>query len=117
MKLRIQDDSLRLRLTRTEVEALGSGQSVERTVHFPAGRILRYIVGSAPGAANPLAAFEGDTIRVALPLDRVKAWAASEEVGIEGNDGPLRILVEKDFQCLHRDDAAQPDAFPNPLGG
>ncbi|HVY93912.1 MAG TPA: hypothetical protein VHA14_14225 [Bryobacteraceae bacterium] len=114
MKLRIQDDSLRFRLTRTEVEALGSGQAVERTVHFREGRILRYIVAPEAGAASPRAAFGADAIRVALPAARLSAWAASDEVGIEGNDGPLRILVEKDFQCLHRDNAAEPDAFPNP---
>jgi hypothetical protein len=27
----------------------------------------------------------------------------------------LSILIEKDFQCLHGDDARDPDAFPNPL--
>jgi hypothetical protein len=115
MKLRIQDDSLRFRLTRSEVEALGSGLAVERTVHFPGGRTLRYIVAPEAGAPGPRAAFDGDAIRVTLPGGRVNTWAASDEAGIEGNDGPLHILVEKDFQCLHRDTAAEPDAFPNPL--
>jgi len=72
------------------------------------------VTGSA-SAAKPQAVYGGDAIRVSLPETRVRAWAASDEVGIEGQDGPIRILVEKDFQCLHRDAAAEPDAFPNPL--
>jgi hypothetical protein len=34
---------------------------------------------------------------------------------IEGKSGPLHILVEKDFQCLHGDAETNADAFPNPL--
>lgn len=115
MKLRIQDDSLRFRLTRREVDALGRGLAVERTVHFRGGRTLRYVVAPETGAPGPQAVFDGDAVRVTVPGEGLKAWAASEEAGIEGNDGSLRILVEKDFQCLHRDTASEPDAFPNPL--
>ncbi len=114
MKLRIQDDTLRLRLTRGEVEDLGRGLAVERTVHFPGGRALQYIVTGSAAAASPQAAYAGDAIRVSLPEARIKAWAASDEVGIEGQDGPIRLLIEKDFQCLHRGSDSEPDAFPNP---
>ena len=46
--------------------------------------------------------------------------SASDRVGISG-DQPLEsgkrlsILIEKDFQCLHGDEARDPDAYPNPL--
>lgn len=116
MKLRIQDDSLRLRLTRGEVEDVGRGLAVERTVHFPGGRSLQYIVAGSAAATSPQAAYSGDAIRVSLPEARLKSWANGDEVGIEGQDGPIRILVEKDFQCLHRGADSEPDAFPNPLG-
>lgn len=115
MKLRIQDDILRLRLTRGEVEDLSRGLAVERTAHFPGGQALHYIVTGSAAAASPQATYSGDAIRVSLPETRIKAWATSDEVGIEGQDGPTRILVEKDFQCLHPDAPAEPDAFPNPL--
>jgi len=115
MKLRIHDDSLRLRLTRGEVEDLSRGLAVERTVHFPGGRALRYVVTGSAAVAGPQAVYSGDAIRVSLPQAGVIAWATGDEAGIEGQDGPIRILVEKDFQCLHRDAAAEPDAFPNPL--
>ncbi|HEU5021648.1 MAG TPA: hypothetical protein VFT60_07145 [Bryobacteraceae bacterium] len=117
MKLRIQDDSLRLRLTRGEVDDVSQGRAVKRTIHFTGGRTLQYIVTGSAADASPRAVFSGDAIRVSLPESRVKAWAASDEVGIEGQDGAIRILVEKDFQCLHPDALAEPGAFPNPLAG
>ncbi|HEY4085074.1 MAG TPA: hypothetical protein VGM43_04010 [Bryobacteraceae bacterium] len=116
MKLRIQDDTLRLRLTRGEVDDLGRGLAVERSVHFSGGRALQYIVTGSAASASPQATYSGDAIRVSLPEALVKTWATGDEVGIEGQDGPIRILVEKDFQCLHRDAPAEPDAFPNPMG-
>jgi hypothetical protein len=115
MKLRIQDDSLRLRLTRREVDDLSRGLAVERAVRFPGGRSLQYVVTGSASAAIPQAVYSGDEIRVTLPETRVQGWAGSDETGIEGQDGPIRILVEKDFQCLHRDAAEEPDAFPHPL--
>jgi hypothetical protein len=115
MKLRIQDDSLRLRLTRGEVEHLSRGDAVERLVHFPGGRALQYSVTGSAAAASPHAVYSGDAIRVTLSESRVRDWASSDETGIEGQDGPIRILVEKDFKCLHRDAATEPDAFPHPL--
>jgi hypothetical protein len=114
MKLRIQDDSLRLRLTRGEVEDLGNGLAVERVIHFPDGRALKYIVASSASAPSPEAAYIGDSIRVTLPESRVKVWATGDEIGVEGQDGPIRILIEKDFQCLHRAGDPEPDVFPNP---
>jgi hypothetical protein len=57
---------------------------------------------------------------VRLPEDRIREWATGSEVGIEaeqpaGSTSTLRILIEKDFKCLHQDDANENnDTFPNP---
>ena len=42
MKLRIQDDSIRFRPTRSEVARLGDGLTVEAICRFPGGRALTY---------------------------------------------------------------------------
>jgi hypothetical protein len=57
-----------------------------------------------------------DTVFVVLPTPVVTQWATSEQVSIEGprNSG-VQILVEKDFQCLHKPSERDPDAYPNPL--
>jgi hypothetical protein len=42
-------------------------------------------------------------------------WTESDEVGIEASTGTLKLLIEKDFRCLHREPEPGEDSFPNPL--
>jgi hypothetical protein len=53
---------------------------------------------------------------VVLPRAVAAAWAESSQVNIEGpgNSG-VQILVEKDFQCLHKPGERDPEAWPHPL--
>jgi len=44
-----------------------------------------------------------------------KNWLETDQTGIEAATSSLRILIEKDFQCLHRASAEDADGFPNPL--
>ena len=61
------------------------------------------------------ATFENSNILVTLPTRAAMQWMESDEPGIEASTGTLRLLIEKDFQCLHREAAPGEDAFPNPL--
>lgn len=116
MKLRISGDSLRLRLTRTEVESLRNEGIVECAIRFSAKSSLRYLVASSPDASGVRVNYDGDSIRVLMPQALAAAWADGDEVTIEGTDSDgVRILVEKDFQCLHRPGERDPEAYPNPL--
>jgi hypothetical protein len=115
MKLRLNGNTLRLRLSQSDVTRLAATGAVRETVTFAQGT-LTYILESGPAAAV-LAAFEDGQIRVVLPLSHVTHWIESDQVGIEGSDGPLSVLVEKDFQCLHPESPMDADAFPNPQGG
>ena len=55
-----------------------------------------------------------------MPHGIATAWAEGDEVALQSvqelPDGtPLKMLVEKDFQCLHKgEEAKDPDAYPNP---
>ena len=123
MKLRIRDNSVRLRLTRGEVDTLRDTGLVEASTDFPGGRRFRYRVESSPAIVNPAAFCSDNEISVRLPETTVLAWASSEQVSIEGEqvlaDGTkLRILVEKDFVCLTgRDDEDESDMYPHPEAG
>jgi hypothetical protein len=120
MKLRIRGDSLRLRLTRGEVDRLVEGGLVSETTSFGDARLI-YALRLAHGAgARKLSArldatAEGSRIEVEVDAGAARAWAAGDAVGIEATDGALLLLVEKDYACLqdrpHEDDT---DAFPNP---
>lgn len=116
MKLRIQGDALRLRLTQNEVAEIRAGGCVQSSFHFASGRNLTYSLASSEEAAQVEADFDGDTIRVTLPFVAMAAWADGDQVGISGPpDRPRLLLIEKDFQCLHKPGEQDPEAYPNPL--
>ena len=123
MKLRLRDNSLRLRLSRSEVEALRHSGLVTAQTAFPGGRDLYYVVESSPASITPAAFYTENTITVRLPETSVLAWATTEQVSIADDqvlvDGErLSILVEKDFACLApRDGEDESDMFPHPLSG
>jgi len=117
MKLRIRDNSLRLRLTRKEVACLRDERRVASAIRFSATRVLTYSVMSSPDANVIAVDYDRDVIIVVLPLRLAEEWAEnSDEITIEGLDSGVQILVEKDFQCLHGPGKLDSEAFPNPLG-
>ena len=119
MKLRIRDNSIRLRLTRGEVDRLRDDGLVSARTGFPDGREFEYVVESSPASVKPAAFLSDYVIKVCLPETAVLAWANSEEVSIREEqvieDGKLTILVEKDFACLApREGEDESDMFPHP---
>jgi hypothetical protein len=116
MKLRIQGNSLRFRLTQTEVACLHDSGRVESAVRFPAGRELRYSIVSSPDAADVSVDYECDAICVLVPRAVAAAWVESSQVSIVGSCHPnIEVLIEKDFKCLHKPAERDPDAYPHPL--
>ena len=61
------------------------------------------------------ATFDNRNIRVIVPVSVAKEWIESDQTGIEASTATLRLLIEKDFQCLHREPEPGEDSFPNPL--
>ena len=65
------------------------------------------------------AQYRQDCIRVLLPLDMAEEWSGSDQASLSLNRtdvGGPSLLIEKDFQCLHRDETSpndDADAFPN----
>ena len=114
MKLRFHDNTLRLRLSQSEVAQFKKTGRVENKVAFAPGQALEYSIESA-AAPGVTATFESGRIRVIVPSAVARQWVDSDQTGVEGQNDALRIAVEKDYQCLHRDSAEDADAFPNPL--
>jgi hypothetical protein len=116
MKLRFHTNALRLRLSRPEVDQLAAAGRVEDAVTFAPGRTLRYAIESGPATAVQ-AMLEDHLIVVQVPAGIAQRWIESDQTGIEGGNGTLKVLIEKDFQCLHAATEEDRDAFPNPLAG
>jgi hypothetical protein len=115
MKIRIYNDTLRLRVDRTETEQIGRGETVTGVTHFASGQAFTYQL-SARNVEQVGARFVDGTIEVALPLAAADHWSGDEtEVSIKAQDGDLSLLIEKDFECLDpREGEDQSNRFKNP---
>lgn len=122
MKLRIRENSLRLRLSQGEVRRLRESGRVSEALRFGHGE-LRYELLAQPDATHLHAQYENGLIRVTLPSGAAEEWADSDRVGIRAlqtvAEGlTMDLLIEKDFQCLHkREGEEDSDSFPNPEAG
>ena len=119
MKLRIQANSLRVRLTRGEVQSLINGQALEQITEFSPSSVLITRIQTAVQRATVTATFEGSRLTLSILSDLVGGWSQTDAVGIEADqvirDGQsLHILIEKDFDCLHSRPEEKIDTFPNP---
>jgi hypothetical protein len=121
MKLRVKGDSLRLRVSRSELARLQAGGRVEETVHFGAARDARltYALEIAPQASPVRVRYQAQEVTVLLSEDQAHVWAKEGEIGIYtsiviNGEISLDVIVEKDFACLDRSDEDNSDAFANP---
>ena len=123
MKLRVRDNSIRLRLTQTEVEQVRQDRFVRGRVPLAGNSHFDYVLESSPGGAAPEVTLSGSELTVSIPESRVMDWSNSAEVSISAEqllDGGrhLSILVEKDFACLApREDEDEADMYPHPMAG
>lgn len=103
MKLRLRGDSIRLRLTRGEVQALVTDGVVAERTRLPVGPAFGYELRADGALRAPTATFEGGVLGVAVPRAAAASWAASDEEGMRADvpvaGGTLAIVVEKDFPC------------------
>ena len=114
MKLRIRGNSIRIRLTRSEVERFAAGDPIEEAVDFGFGRTFGYALEVGENGL-PTASFDGGRIVVTVPAAEVASWTSTDRVGIEADAGQLKLLIEKDFACLSpRPGEDESDMFENP---
>ncbi len=121
MKLRLLDDSIRLRLSRDEVIVVAGQGVVEGQTRFPDGSVFTFALEALDNASNPSASYTNNRLVVKLPAPKIAGWAKDDTaVSLHGElalplGGHLKLLVEKDFRCVApRDDEDQSNLFQNP---
>lgn len=124
MKLRIKGNSLRLRVSCSDVDRLLEKGRIEETIHFgfDADARLTYALEHANAPEEIAALHRNREVAVVLSSQSAQRWAASpDQIGIYGSvrvhSGELALLVEKDFACLDDANADNEDTFPNPNAG
>lgn len=122
MKLRLRENSIRLRLLQTEVKQLRETGNVSERIIFGINptETLAYSLRVSEEAENIYAQMTNNQIEIFLPLKQAENWAGTNEVGLYatqnvGDLGELKITIEKDFVCVDRpNDKDNKDAFPHP---
>ena len=124
MKLRLQFNSLRLRLKRSEVDRfIRTGRIEERIMSGTSDRESFYYLLEANDAVSaPKGWIASNGVVVQVPTADALKWALTNQIGIEAEQAvdsktSLRILIEKDFACLDGTEEQNADTFANPLAG
>ena len=124
MKLRIKGNSMRLRVARSEVARLLSGDCLEETIHFAqdAAAAFTYALRREHAVNTTTVQYTQNRVSILMPANLANEWGATNQVGIAedislGDLGSLALLIEKDFACLDRSDEDNEDTFPNPNAG
>jgi len=121
MKIRIKGNSIRYRLTKTEVETFCKTGLYKETTDF-GHSVFSYVLKAKKGIDSLEASFGENTITLYLTEKKQLEWAASDRVGFSGtmdlpNGKQLLLLLEKDFACLDNTTEDQSDNYPNPKIG
>lgn len=118
MKLRIKGNSIRIRLTKTEVATFASTGYWEERTQFGNTELI-YAIERNVQATELSAKMEGTKITLLIPEATANNWTGSDEVGFQNQyklpaGGELFLLIEKDFVCLDNTFEDQSDNYPNP---
>ncbi len=119
MKIRIKGNSIRYRLTKTEVANFGKDGFIEEGTEFASGHSFHYRLERKAGISNLEASFSGNRICIFVPDSIAGEWTATDIVGYDDKmpiaDGKeLFLLIEKDFVCLDHTFEDQSDNYTNP---
>ncbi|MGB5497302.1 MAG: hypothetical protein WBM77_00050 [Maribacter sp.] len=120
MKIRIKENSVRYRLTQTEVKQFCENGRLAQSTEFPTTTFTYAVKQDA--IENLQVDFNGNTVTLMVPENFLKDWYDNDVVGLEQyvdlSDGTkFFLLLEKDFACLDNTHEDQSDKYPNPKAG
>jgi len=120
MKIRIKGNSVRLRLSRSEVDLLGKEGYLEESTEFVDSTFFYAIQRLYEGKMLD-AAFTDKKLTVFVPLNIMQEWTNTDIVGFShhlpvGENKTLFLLIEKDFKCTDSGETEdQSDYYENPV--
>jgi hypothetical protein len=118
MKIRIKGNTVRYRLTKSDIAILVETGKLEDKTEFIGNSLVYAIQTSSYDALS--ADFRDNTITLYLPSELLTKWAGTTLVSLENSiplssGSQLYLLLEKDFKCIDGDvNEDQSDFFENP---
>lgn len=124
MKLRTNHNSIRIRLSQSNIKQFATEGKITESVNFSLdpNNTFYYSLVTYPNEKVSVQ-FINNHLTVFVPDALAQQWTTTERVGFHenldiANNQQLFVLIEKDFQCLddrpYEDEA---DNFPNPNAG
>jgi len=124
MKLRIKDNSLRIRITQPELNRLfheGEIKAYTRLGPDPS-QVFQYGLSVDTKREVLSVHYHCNVLMVTITEGMMTEWKEDDKVGFDtvlatGNGEHLRIVIEKDFKCLHPGKNREPelDNYPHPM--
>lgn len=120
MKIRIQNNSLRLRLSKSDMAKLDESGIIISRSHISETTILKFEL-CVSASDNYDVRFQDNSTVIEIPKSQKEYLLVENNVGFNftfdnGQNDGLYILIEKDFQCLiPRDTDVASNLYPNPL--
>lgn len=120
MKVRMQSNSIRYRLRQPEVHEFKLSGIITETIQLgiKAGSFLRFVLQKGENKYIEVQ-FDNNTTIVQVPKHIADDWTNTSSVGFDAaieldNGKSLKILVEKDFECMDDREEENVGAYPNP---
>lgn len=103
MKLRLEGNSIRLRVRKSDLIKLQNEGTITESLVFPNSLFFKYQLMTDINAEAIDAQLSAEAMTVSIPLSIATNWLNSDAVGLEHTlNGGLFILIEKDFPCTDR---------------
>src|SRR5690606_22376024 len=112
MKIRIKDNSVRIRLTQSEVNSLYQDGNISSKTEFLEKSFV-YAVEKAE-VSELSVEYVDNKITLKIPVSMLEQLYSTDIVGFEGVTGKVKLLIEKDFVCFDNTLEDQSDNYPNP---
>lgn len=113
MKIRIKEQSIRFRLTKSDISNLATNGELAEQTRFLSNTFSYAIKRTDSDMLE--ADFLNGTITLYIPGEMVDELISTDRVGFSSDSGTVKILIEKDFTCLDNTIEDQSDNYPNPL--
>ncbi len=118
MKIRIKGNSIRFRLTKTDVADLKEKGMVKEETVFSFEAVFSYALFVDADSEEINAKFKDNCVTVFLPEKEAAILTDTEEITVKnsqynGSADGLFILIEKDLQCLDDTSEDQSDMYEN----
>lgn len=121
MKIRIKGNSIRIRLSKSDLDKFSANGYLEETTTFVSSTLTYALKKRNDSFGETLTAdMQNNTITMYVPQKIANEWHNIDKVGYDasmaiGKGEMLYILLEKDFKCLDETIEDQSDNFDNPL--